>query len=742
MYMEFFGLQVACFNSTLDPRFFFSSPQHEEALASLIYAVQQRKGLVVVTGDVGSGKTLITRLLIHRLGAEADVAVINTSLLAGTDLLDGLCRELQVPIDAGFNTMEIVAALEEHLLLQASRDRTAVLVVDDAHNLADKHFEQLRLVSNLETAGGKLLQIVLAGQPDLSNLLQKPASRQLQQRVFRSFHIVRFTRDQTGQYIRFRLQTAGLPQAQVFDEQALDVIHQYAGGIPRLINNLCDNLMLSAFSDSVQVVDSGRVNLVIDEMMSSRHSEDGGSLHHRRDDLDQAISDITSQYVKSLEAQVSELQGTAADTDRRIHELHRLSAKLQAQELKLNEHQSAIDQKIRESHKLTATLGEQEVGLGRREKAIARQVEELNDLSQRLDGQDKRLAEREATLNRHIRDIERYDCNWKEIKDLVARSVAVHQRLEQFETIEAQLAKRESGLQSVLDQGRRLEERLVEMCQEHVGSAEQATEHLRQLVEKADLILRQPTEIMAKVERQGTQVERMARIIQQAGEGLHKSIHESLECSKRLSTEGAELCRRLEDIQDDALASMKDLETRTGKTHELREVLRQIYVQAQEQVNELKGVVVQAERVLSKLPKQLDHLRENALHPTRLVRELRDVGSATERNLHDGQVRLAELRMMIDKADKARRSIEALILASRRVAETRRPVPILDPQHDTASPDLPGPSDLLSSRIESLAEAVSRARSRTDLEIPAVQPDGGSELSPDSAAHSSHGLPL
>lgn len=166
MYTEFFGLREAPFNSTSDPRFFFPSPQHEEALACLVYSVQERKGLVVVTGDVGSGKSLVTHMLVHRLGNTAETAVLSTSHLGGTEMLQGICREFQIPIDAGFNTMEVLASIEEYLLAVSAKDRGGVLIVDDAHALSETNFEQLRLISNLEVAQGKLLQIVLCGQQD------------------------------------------------------------------------------------------------------------------------------------------------------------------------------------------------------------------------------------------------------------------------------------------------------------------------------------------------------------------------------------------------------------------------------------------------------------------------------------------------------------------------------------------------------------------------------------------------
>ncbi len=769
MYTEFFGLREAPFNSTQDPKFFFPSPQHEEALACLVYAVQERKGLVVVTGDVGSGKSLVTHMLVNRLGNTAETAVLSTSHLTGTDLLQGICREFQMPLDADFNTMEVLATLEDYLLALSAKERGTVLIVDDAHALSETNLEQLRLVSNLEVAGGKLLQIVLSGQPDLNQLLQRSSSKQLRQRVFRNFHITRLSSDLTKRYIQFRLEAAGLPNAKIFDDQSIELVHQYADGIPRLINNLCDNLLLSAYSDNVAIVDRQRVNAVIDEMMSVPESSASGLADGCPDDVEQAISEITNQYVRSLEAQIGELESASADTDQRIHELHRLSAKLQAQELKLSEHQPVIDAKIRDLHRLTVTLAEQEQSLSQREKALAQRVEELQALSERLDSQDSRMAEREAKLAQQLRDVQRLsatlvqqdtqlteranfidkklanrqvsfdrelnECKrainrkWEVIKQLIVqyetkensrtkRLASVDQRLQQFEKIESHLQERESSLKQSIEQASETLEGLSEAS----SKMDDAGAHLHQLIEKAGIVLNQPQQIMAKAARQMEQVDRMTKIVQKATDALQKTVQESVESSKQLTAEGKELSERLEGIEDDAVASLKELEDRCGKTHGLREALRQIYEQSHTKVKDLKELVAEAEKVMARLPKQLEQLRDNTVHPARLMKELRSVGSAAERNLHDGQVRLAELRAMIERANKARKSIEALMNATRQVANNRRASPV--GRAGKEGVDITGSRtpDPLASKIDSLTEAVRKAGGRSGPNLTSVRP--------------------
>jgi len=670
--------------------------------------------------------------------------------------------------------METLAALEEFLLAVAGKNRPAVLVLDDAHALSETNLEQLRLMINLEVSGGKLMQVVLSGQQDLNQCLQRNSAKQLRQRVFRNYHITRLSSDLTRSYIRLRLEVAGQENSKIFEDSALELIHEYANGIPRLINNLCDNLLLSAYSDDTKTIDRKRVNLVIDEMMASSDVHGTGVSGGCPDDVDQAISEITNQYVQSLEAQIGELEVAGADTDQRIHELHRLSAKLQAQELKLNEHQPMIDAKIRDLHRLTAKLQAQEESLGQREQALTKRVEELQGLSERLDVQDSRMSEREVKLAQQLRDVQRLsvslveqDAKLSERADFIDKKLAnrqvsfdrelneckrainrkwevIKQLMAQYETKETMRTKRlaamdqailrfEQSRGAIADMTKRQDE-LVGKAKEaqldltnRTRQAEQAGTHLSQLLQKSDLMLNQPKEIMATAERQMEQVDRMTKIVQKATDALQKTVRESVDCSKQLTAEGKELSQRLEGIEEDASASLKDLEDRCGKTHELREVLRQIYDQSASRVEELKTLMTDSERAMAKLPKQLDQLRENSVHPTRLMKELRSVGSAAERNLHDGQLRLAELRTMIERANKARKSIEALVTATRRVADNRR---------SAAAPGTIGPGqtgrgegqiNTLSDKIDSLTEAVRRSRGR---DWPAPAPLVPSQTSP------------
>jgi general secretion pathway protein A len=248
MYNAFFGFSKNPFNMSPDPSFLFRSAQHEEALANLIYGVQSRKGFMALTGEVGTGKTTMLECLRDFLNAQQIAfASLFNSRLTVEQFFELLAYDLDLRCNRLSKT-ETLLSLNNMLLERANAGRTTVLIVDEAHNLEWDVLEEIRLLGNLENRKGKLLQIVLAGQQELDRKLDAPEFRQLKQRISLRCTLRGFDLDDTAAYVNSRMARAGLKGQMVFPPKLLEEIHYRAQGIPRLINAICDNLLLTAFA--------------------------------------------------------------------------------------------------------------------------------------------------------------------------------------------------------------------------------------------------------------------------------------------------------------------------------------------------------------------------------------------------------------------------------------------------------------------------------------------------------------
>jgi general secretion pathway protein A len=272
MYCPFFGLQEKPFSITPDPRFLFLSPSHQEALGHLLYGIEERKGFISVTGEVGTGKTLLCRALLDRLGSDVRTALIFNSFLSEMELLRSINEDFG--ISQGWATRkELIDLLNHYLIGEFSAGRNAVLIIDEAQNLAPPVLEQIRMLSNLETERGKLLQIVLVGQPELRQQLARPELRQLNQRIALRYHIQPFNRQETVDYINHRLVVAGSHGGVKFSRRALSAIYRLSAGVPRKINLLCDRAMLSAYVHESNLIEHTHVRQAWHELAG----QDGGA---------------------------------------------------------------------------------------------------------------------------------------------------------------------------------------------------------------------------------------------------------------------------------------------------------------------------------------------------------------------------------------------------------------------------------------------------------------------------------
>ena len=268
MYKAFFHLTRNPFDLVPDPTCFVSTRRHNEALASLYYGVRWHKGFIVVTGEVGTGKTLLLRCLLRLLGASKDVAYayLFNSRLAPTEFLQYIVSDFGLP-SAGKNKGELLLQLGQFLISRGAKKLTTVLIIDEAHHLSEEILEEVRLLSNLETTDEKLLQIVLVGQPELDEKLDSVELRQLKQRIALRAHLGSLDADETREYIDRRLQIAGADphRAPIFSVEAVSAIFRYSRGLPRLINSISENALVAAYARQLSVVSAEIVDDVARE---------------------------------------------------------------------------------------------------------------------------------------------------------------------------------------------------------------------------------------------------------------------------------------------------------------------------------------------------------------------------------------------------------------------------------------------------------------------------------------------
>jgi general secretion pathway protein A len=262
MYKEFFGLRANPFNVNPDPRYLFLTRHTEEALACLTYGIQSRKGFVLLTGEVGTGKTtLINKLLEWLRAQQVPTAFIFNSRMNVPQFLDYMMADFGIPCDTRSKS-QILLRLYNWLLERYRAGETAVLIVDEAQNLGDEVLEEIRMMTNLETSTEKLLQIVLVGQTELETKLKQANLRQLRQRLTLRAKTHPLTADETKAYIQQRLHIAGSSGQQIFDQDTMAAIHRYSSGIPRVVNLICEHCLVSAFVDQQKVVTPNIVDAV------------------------------------------------------------------------------------------------------------------------------------------------------------------------------------------------------------------------------------------------------------------------------------------------------------------------------------------------------------------------------------------------------------------------------------------------------------------------------------------------
>jgi general secretion pathway protein A len=271
MYLAFFGIAEKPFAITPDPRYLYLGRHHADALAHLVYGINEAGGFIQLTGEVGTGKTTTIRSLLARAPKNAEIALIINPRLSPLDFLQTICEELGigVPDGAQESAKELIDLLNHYLLRAHAAGRRVVLIVDEAQNLSAEVLEQVRLLTNLETESQKLLQIILIGQPELRELLGRNDLRQLAQRITARFHLQPLAREDTLAYVRHRLRVAGA-SSEIFSGAALREVHRLSGGVPRVINIICDRALLGAYTEDQHQVSPALVRRAAGEIFGER----------------------------------------------------------------------------------------------------------------------------------------------------------------------------------------------------------------------------------------------------------------------------------------------------------------------------------------------------------------------------------------------------------------------------------------------------------------------------------------
>ena len=280
MYEAFYQLEERPFSITPNPRFVYLSQRHQDALAHLLYGVGRggSGGFVQLTGEVGTGKTTLCRLLLEQIPEDNEIALILNPMLTPVELLRAICSELEIEIEAGEGNVQLLQhRLNQYLLERHARNQGVVLIIDEAQNMSRESLEQVRLLTNLETATDKLLQIILIGQPELRLVLARPELRQLSQRITARYHLTPLNQRETEAYVKHRLTVAGAPRCP-FTPTALKALYQCSEGVPRLINIIADRALMAGYAKDLEKIDHGLVKAAAREIEGDEWDDGGGRL--------------------------------------------------------------------------------------------------------------------------------------------------------------------------------------------------------------------------------------------------------------------------------------------------------------------------------------------------------------------------------------------------------------------------------------------------------------------------------
>jgi putative secretion ATPase (PEP-CTERM system associated) len=327
MYERFLNLNTKPFELVPNPDFLFFSKSHKKAMTYLDYGISEKIGFILLTGEVGSGKTTMMRNLIKRLNGNVTLSKVFNTRVSSEQLISMINEDFGLDV-AGKDKITLLRELNDFLIEQYADKRQPILIIDEAQNLTPELLEEVRMLSNLETARCKLLQIILVGQPELRRTLAQPELRQLRQRISISCHILPLTREETEEYILHRLEIAGNREAAIFSDEALDAIYKFSKGIPRLVNIVCDFLLLSAFVEDTRDIRMDLVKEVIGDLATENR--------YWQDEAPENYASDNDNVLKEMIGRISNIEEELSKTHITRNEKAEIFERLSASENSLN----------------------------------------------------------------------------------------------------------------------------------------------------------------------------------------------------------------------------------------------------------------------------------------------------------------------------------------------------------------------------------------------------------------------
>jgi putative secretion ATPase (PEP-CTERM system associated) len=334
MYTTFFGFTCKPFQLTPDPDFLFMSRVHKRALTYLNYGVADNSGFILITGEIGTGKTTVIRSMIKNIPQEIKIARINNTKVNSTQLISMINEDFGVDT-SGDDKTQMLSKLTNFLITQYAQGGRSMIIIDEAQNLSPSLLEEIRLLSNLETDKSKLLQIILIGQPELNAVLARPELEQLRQRIAVHTHISPLNRDETEAYILHRLRVAGNEDAVTFQDGVMDAVYSFTRGIPRLINITCDFLLLSAFADGITSVDTDLVREITGDLTINRSEAREGYVKDEETEKPDVYRNIEIT-LSSIHLRLQNLEGIVNKLLEKDNDIHQIEMPLKEEKKEQN----------------------------------------------------------------------------------------------------------------------------------------------------------------------------------------------------------------------------------------------------------------------------------------------------------------------------------------------------------------------------------------------------------------------